>query len=219
MSSKRTRNSHGATASIDWAALRGRLESLRTALEKGEQPPREDARRILQERARTFARPPAAPFSVDLLETLQFELAHETYAIETSYVREVHRLREFTPLPGSPSFIVGLANIRSQLLTVIDLKKLFELPEKGLTDLNKIIIVNRNGLELGILADVIHGIRLLSSDAIQPTLPTLTEIRARFLRGISPERVVVLDMEKLLSSEGLFQREAGSTDPAHENRR
>jgi purine-binding chemotaxis protein CheW len=89
----------------------------------------------------------------------------------------------------------------------VDLKKFFELPEKGLTDLNKAIVVAAAGMELGILADAVTGFRRIPLRGLQPSLPTLTEIRAEYLKGISGDRLVLLDGEKILSDPKLVVRQ------------
>jgi purine-binding chemotaxis protein CheW len=164
--------------------------------------------RILRARAQALARAPqAAPAAGTLLELLEFRLASERYAVESRHVQEVHPLRDLTPLPCTPPFIVGIVNVRGRILPVVDLKKFFDLPERGLTDLHRIILVRGHGLELGLLADVIVGVRSVAADSLQPSLPTLTGIRADYLKGISEERLVVLDLERLLSDPKIIVHE------------
>jgi len=67
-----------------------------------------------------------------------------------------------------------------------------------LTDLHRIILVRGNDLEVGLLADVIVGVRSVEAESLQPSLPTLTGIRADFLKGVSAERLVVLDLDRIL---------------------
>jgi purine-binding chemotaxis protein CheW len=156
--------------------------------------------RILRARAETLARKrPDAPAAGTLLEVLEFRLASERYAVESRHVQEVHPLRELTPLPGTPLFVLGIVNVRGRILPVFDLKKFFDLPEQGLTDLHRIIRVRGNDLELGLLADVIVGVHSVVAASLQPSLPTLTGIRADYLKGVSDERLVVLDLERILS--------------------
>jgi purine-binding chemotaxis protein CheW len=142
-----------------------------------------------------------------MLELLEFRLASERYALETRHVQDVHPLRELTPLPCTPPFILGIVNVRGRVLPVLDLKKFFDLPERGLTDLHRMILVRGNGLELGLLADVIVGIRSVSADSLQPSLPTLCGIRADYLKGIGEDRLVVLDFDRILSDPKIIVHE------------
>ncbi|MGJ0535045.1 MAG: chemotaxis protein CheW [Methylocystis sp.] len=162
---------------------------------------------LLRARARLLAQPPDAETAAPAIEVVTLLLAYETYAIETAYVREVYPLKELTPLPCTPAFVAGIVNVRGQVMSVIDLKHLFELPPKGLTDLNKIVIVSDGAMEFGILADAILGVRNIPLHEIQPGLPTLTGVREDYLQGITAEGLVVLDAARLLHNENIVIHE------------
>jgi purine-binding chemotaxis protein CheW len=110
-------------------------------------------------------------------------------------------------MPCAPPFVLGIINVRGQILSVIDIKKFFDLPEKGLTDLNKVIILHSDSTEFGILADVILGVRSVSLSELQPSLPTLTGIRQEYLKGVTKERLVILDAAKLLCDKRIIIHE------------
>ena len=159
-----------------------------------------EAERIVRARAKALAIPRrASTLAGAMLEVLEFRLASERYALETRHVQDVHPLRDLTPLPCTPTFVLGIVNVRGRILPVLDLKKFFDLPERGLTDLHRIILVQGNDLEFGLLADVIVGVRSVAADSLQPSLPTLTGIRAEYLKGIGEDRLVVLDVERILA--------------------
>ena len=162
--------------------------------------PSSAATRILRARAQALARPPEKmPKAETLLEVLEFRLAQERYAVETAQVGEVCPLKDLTPLPGTPPFVLGIVNIRGRILAVFDLKKFFELPPQGLTDLHRIVIVRCGDLEFGLLADAIVGVRSIAVDSLQPSLPTLTGIRAEYLKGVTSDALVVLDLARLMA--------------------
>lgn len=155
---------------------------------------------ILKARARELARPLAQEKPDEqALDVVEFRLAHERYAVEQRYVREVHPLRELTPLPGVPAFYAGVINVRGQILPVIDIKKFFDLPETGITDLHVAVVVRAKDVDVGILADAVATVRTIGLSDIQPSLPTLTGIRAQYLKGVTPERLVILDVSKILA--------------------
>jgi purine-binding chemotaxis protein CheW len=165
-------------------------------------PSPDEKTRILKERARDLARAPEeAGGGEERLTVVEFMLAHERYALELAYIREVYPLKELTPLPGTPDFVMGIVNVRGQILSIIDIGRFFELPQKGLTNLNQVIILKSDDMEFGILADEILGTRSIPQSAIQPSLPTLTGIRAAYLKGVTGDRVVILDGAKILSDD------------------
>lgn len=165
-----------------------------------------EAAAILRARARALARPSDedAPESATLLDLLEFRLAEERYAVETRHVREVYPLKDLTPLPGTPPFVRGIVNVRGRILPVVDLKKFFDLPEQGLTDLHRIIVVEGNDLTLGLLADAVVGVRSVPAGSLQPSLPTLTGIRSDYLKGVTAERLVVLDVDRILADPNII---------------
>lgn len=167
-----------------------------------------DTAQILRARARALARPPEhAPAAETMLDVLEFRLARERYAIETRYVREVYPLKDLTPLPCTPPFVLGVVNVRGRIFPVVDLKQFFDLPEQGLTDLHRIILLEGNDLELGLLADATVGVRSIPVESLQPSLPTLTGIRGEYLKGVTAEHLVVLDVARILADPNIIVHE------------
>jgi purine-binding chemotaxis protein CheW len=168
----------------------------------------EEKRSILRARAKSLAQEPENNREAEeSIEVLAFLLAHETYAIETIFIREVNPLTELTPLPCTPDYIYGIINIRGQILTIIDMKKFLDLPEKGITNLNRVIVVRQEEMALGILADEIIGIRNIPDKGLNPPLPTMTGIYAGYLKGVTGEGIILLDMERLLNDSKLIVHE------------
>jgi purine-binding chemotaxis protein CheW len=167
-----------------------------------------DAQHILRTRAKALARPSEpAPAAATLLEVLEFRVAQEGYAVETRYVREVYPLKNLTPLPCTPPFVLGIVNVRGRILPVFDLKMFFDLPEQGLTDLHRIILIEGNEMELGLLADATVGVRSIPADSLQPSLPTLTGVRSEYLKGVTIDRLVVLDAARILADPRIIVHE------------
>ena len=202
----------GQNGGTDWSEVHRRLETSRSAMQRRLTPSVEERRTILRARARFLAQErkedkdlPQSP-----LEVVEFLLAAEHYGIELTNIREIHALSEFTPVPGTPAFVLGLTNVRGQILSLIDIKKLFDLPERGLTDLNKVIVVRTHQMELGILADAVLGVRTIAPSEFQTSLPTLTGIRAEYLKGITKDPLVILDVEKILSDGKIVVDDGGN---------
>jgi purine-binding chemotaxis protein CheW len=187
-------------ARIDWQEIHRRLESARVALERKTAPTGDEKKKVLKARAKILAiEPETDKWDADRIEVVEFLLAYENYAVESSFVREVYPLKYLAPLPGTPPFVAGIINVRGQIVSVIDLKKFFGLPDKGLTDLNKVIILRDGKTEFGILADDMLNVGHVQPGELQSSLPTLTGVRADYLKGVTAGRLVVLDAAKLLS--------------------
>ena len=165
------------------------------------------AETILRDRARRSARAAASEPTEDLVEVLEFGLAGETYAFMTSQVHDVQPLRELTLLPCTPSFLLGLINIRGRLVPVIDLKKFFGLPERGITDLHKVLVLRGDQVEIGLLADTVEGVLSVDRRSIQTPPATLGGIAAEYIKGVTTERLVILDAQAILDSPHLVIEE------------
>jgi purine-binding chemotaxis protein CheW len=134
---------------------------------------------------------------------VEIELAHEKYAVESAYVREVLPLKELTPLPGTPAYVLGIINVRGQILSVIDLRVFFELPRDAQTRAGKVIVLKSGDMEVGLAADVVVQARSIPLDEIHPALPTMTGIRETYLRGIAGGDLVILDVGRLLADKSI----------------
>ena len=184
-------------STADWAEINRHIAAARVA---GFALSPETERGILKKRAQELAREPERRERADeMVDAVEFDLANERYAFPLAQVCEVSVLRELTPVPCTPPFVLGIINLRGIIRTVIDLKKFFELPDAGITELNKIIVIEHDGMQLGVLADAIRGVCRIPLADLQPSLPTLTDVRADYLRGITSGRLVVLDAAKILS--------------------
>jgi len=188
---------------IDWADVRQRLRAAEQALADNAALPPQRLKAVLEARARVLAaEPPPAPQGTPV-EVLKFELARERYGIETAWVREVFPLRDLTPVPGTPAFVLGVVGVRGRIVSLLDIRHFFELPETGLSDLNKVILLGDGAMEFGVLADAVGGVHAIAADEWQAPLPTLTGIRAEYLKGITRAREVVLDAQKLLADRAI----------------
>ena len=155
---------------------------------------------LLRLRAQALARPPAAAARDGAtLDVLEFGLADERYALPTAGIDEVLAFEQLTPLPGTPAFMLGIVNVRGRMVAVIDIRKFFDLPERGITDLHQVILVRGHGLEVGLLADDVIGLRSVDVGSLQASLPTLHGIRSDYLKGVTGDSLIVLDLDRLLA--------------------
>ncbi len=186
---------------VDWPHVRSRLEAAIRLTKQDLEASADEKQKILRARARALSKEKEIITQDTEVQVLEFILAYERYGMDLSSVREVYPLKDLTPLPSAPDFVLGVIHIRGQILSLLNLKKFFGLPEKGLTDFNKVIIIENETLELGILADGIEGIRTVSSREMQANLPLLTGNRQDYLRGVTQDRLILLDAQKILSDE------------------
>jgi purine-binding chemotaxis protein CheW len=186
-----------------WGSVRQRLEALERRIEQGfAGDPAEHEARLL-ERTQAWARRAQEENPGNLLEVLCFSLGEERYAVESGYVATVLPLPQFTPLPGTPPYVLGIVSVRGHIVSVLDLRVFFELPIEGLSDRNYLVVLRNQEMEFGLLADRIRGIEQMARTGLQAGLANLSGIRANYLLGISSEQTTVLDGARLLGDPSL----------------
>lgn len=184
---------------IDWQRAKQRLARAGQSLEEALHLSPERSRAVMEERARVLARVPAVPTgAAETLEFVVFALAGERYGIETHYIREVVRLADYTPLPGAPDFLVGVTNLRGQVLAIIDLRRFFGVEVRGLSDLSRVLVAGLDRPEFGILADAVHDVVTLPRDRVLEPPETVAGVAREYLRGVTADALILLDGSALL---------------------
>lgn len=186
----------GAGRTFDWQEAYARLERARRALEAGAERPPEEVARILRERAAALARPleEAVP-PAEVVELLVFSLAGERYGIETAHVLEVVPLRELTPVPCTPPFVLGVVNHRGRILPVLDFRRLLELAADGVAEGSRVVAAEAGGMTFGVYADAVAGTVRVGAHEVGPPPLTLAADRRTWIRGVTGEMVAVLDLD------------------------
>jgi purine-binding chemotaxis protein CheW len=103
--------------------------------------------------------------------------------------------------------VLGIINIRGTIHSVIDLKKIFSLPDRGLPEFNKVIVIENEAMKFGIVVDSVVGTSLIPRTSMNPPPPTYTGIRAEYVKGVAPGPVIVLDAGKILADQNLVVNE------------
>ncbi|MBI5325478.1 MAG: purine-binding chemotaxis protein CheW [Ignavibacteriae bacterium] len=159
----------------------------------------ETTKRVLKQRAEILAREPKIVMDVELIDIIEFQLSGETYAFELDFVKEVCPLKEYTQVPCTPSLIVGVVNVRGKVVSVVDIRKFFSLPDKGISDFNKIILIENTEMQFGVLADSITDVCSVRVDELQTELPQVKGINSEYLKGVTMGGVIILNTEKILT--------------------
>jgi purine-binding chemotaxis protein CheW len=162
-----------------------------------------DNQTILQERARRLALPQRESAGGDTIDVVMFSIGVEKYLIESKYILEIAKLRDYTPVPGTPNFVLGLTNIRGTILALIDLRSFFTLPSRGITDLTRVIVLGTTQMEFGILAQRADQSVAISQSQILATPDSISTGTRKFVRGVSADAALFLDAKMLLQEERL----------------
>ncbi len=160
---------------------------------------------ILNNRAKLLAERIVEPDGeVNRLMIVEFLLIPEKYALPGAIIAEVLPLRDFTPIPGTPPFVVGVINARGKITSVINLKSFLHLQEKGITELNKVIIIKKENVEFGILVDAILGAEEILMSKVHPPPANLGEMGGEYITGVTDEGIILLNPDSIFSNKSLI---------------
>ena len=135
---------------------------------------------------------------------LTFFLANEEYGLEILKVREIISVMEITSVPQTPDFIKGVINLRGKVIPVVDLRLKFGMSEKEYTKETCTIVVDVQGLLMGIVVDTVSEVLDISKSDIEPPPSFGSTIKTDFILGmgkVKGEIKILLSIGKILSAE------------------
>jgi len=139
----------------------------------------------------------------EVLQWVTFKLEGEVYGINVMQVQEVLRVSEITPVPGAPSYILGIINLRGNVVTVLDTRMRFGLPMYETGDASRVVIVESKGNVLGILVDSVAEVVYLRSSEIESAPNVGNDESSKYIQGVYSSEgnlLILVDVNKLLSN-------------------
>lgn len=143
-----------------------------------------------------------------------FQLDNEEYAVSVQQVGLIERITPITRVPQTVDFVKGVINLRGVVTPIIDLRIRFGLSEAGFTDHSRIIIVNMDDKEVGLIVDAANDVVDIPEETIEPAPEVIGTVDIDYIEGVAKleERLIILlDLEKVLSAE-----EVNSLQPVKE---
>ena len=135
---------------------------------------------------------------------LTFKIGKEDYAIEIKFVNEIFGIQNITKVPNVRDYIKGIINLRGMIVPVIDIRNRFKLEQVEYDDRTCIIVVNYNGLPIGLIVDEVSEVLNLAENQIAPPPQTNKGTHSRFIQGIGKDGEdvkIILNIRKLLYDE------------------
>jgi purine-binding chemotaxis protein CheW len=153
---------------------------------------------ILREQARRYARIPPESQDAGETEVLLFQLGAEQYAIELGLLQSVHPLRGITEVPGAPSPVVGILNVRGEVVTILDLAAAFgtKTSTQNGGEARVLLVDAPAGGRVGLLVDDVLGVRRLAFAELDRSW-----LRQDYAGGIAEARVILVNLKQFLFSE------------------
>lgn len=139
-----------------------------------------------------------------IIQWVTFHLENEKYGIKVMQVQEVLRMTEIAPVPGAPHYVLGIINLRGNVVTVVDTRRRFGLPDAEADDETRIVIIEADNNVVGILVDSVAEVVDLKASEIETAPNVGNDESSKYIQGVSSrdeELLILVDVNKLLSDE------------------
>jgi purine-binding chemotaxis protein CheW len=155
--------------------------------------------------AMSQATPQPAPETGEILKVVGFTLGGQEYVVDILKVKEIKLMMPITRVPKAPVYLQGVANLRGDIIPVIDLRKKLKLPPEKATEETRIMVIELESRLLGIIVDSVTENYDLRARDISPPPAAISSIEAAFVRGVAKigERLLIfLDIDRLMAVPG-----------------
>ena len=139
-----------------------------------------------------------------ILQWVTFRLADETYGINVMNVQEVLRVPEIAPVPGAPDYVLGIINLRGNVVTVLDTRKRLGRPEQAEDDATRIVILGTDKSVVGIMVDSVAEVVEMRRSAIESSPNVGNDESSKYIDGVATYKddlLILIDVNKLLTDE------------------
>lgn len=163
----------------------------------------ETADEILKRRADSLARETIEEEATHRLALLLFRISEEWYAVRVSDVREIFQEYEITVIPSVPEHILGVVNVRGEILSVTDPARLMRLGAiEGVADAQPpAIVITYGDVATAMVVDEIGDIAEVPNDAVEPAISIIDRAQAEYIAGsvhVGDSMVGLLNIERML---------------------
>lgn len=140
----------------------------------------------------------------DKIEYLCFKVNNISYAIEQSYIQELHMEIHPKKIPSVPKFIKGIVNIRGDILSITDISEFFENEPIQERKSYQMFRIKYKKLEFGVIVDDIEDIISIGKSDIHPFLSSDNTKIGKFLKGVNAKMVNIIDAESLMNDASII---------------
>ncbi len=133
-----------------------------------------------------------------------YQLAGEQFGVDIAAVESIIKMQEIAAVPQAPEFVEGVTNLRGEVLPVIDLRKRFEIPAADDSEEERIVVVEIDGQNVGMIVDAVTEVLTLDEDAIEAPSALVIGSSVDFITGIAKvddQLVTIIDLRMVLLSD------------------
>src|SRR5574344_2685117 len=134
-----------------------------------------------------------------------FSLSGKDYAIDIMYVKEIAKAGRFTYVPNTLPFVLGVYNLRGDIIPILDLRLFFniEVPERTDNRLENMLILSVGEQTFGVVVDKIDKVVGVQKSKIQPPHPLFGDINIKYISGVveaNHRLYILLDIDRMFNS-------------------
>ena len=147
-------------------------------------------------------------------QLVTFTLDDVEFGLDIAKIQEIVNRSAITPVPGSPSFILGVLNLRGQIIPIIDTRLRFHLEPAEVTAKTRIIVMSLADQSTGMQVDAVSEVVKLDDFSLRETPPLVAGVRSDYLAGMvqaGNRLITLIEMDKILDSEEFGQKESIQT--------
>jgi purine-binding chemotaxis protein CheW len=133
-----------------------------------------------------------------------FELGTEHFGIDIESVEGINKILDITKVPQAPACVEGVANLRGQVIPVVDLHKRFGMPAAPLTNESRIVVANLGTAKIGMIVSAVSEVLTIDDSTIEPPPSMVSNVNSAYIIGIAnidKHLVILLDLAKVLTIE------------------
>ncbi|MFP4509279.1 MAG: CheR family methyltransferase [Spirochaetota bacterium] len=150
-----------------------------------------------------------------------FSLGGKDYGIDIMKVKEIAKFRTFTYVPNTPEYVRGVYNLRGDIISIIDLRIMFNLAFDELSEGSPHdgLIIRLEENMLGIIVDSIARVVGISRSSIQPPHPIFADINLKYIEGVvehNDRLYIILDVERIFARDGGKSAESAAPDALYQ---
>ena len=132
---------------------------------------------------------------------MTFNLLKEEFGVEINSVQEIIRAADITPVPGAPSHVRGVINLRGKIIPVVDLRRRFSLPEADSSDEQRIVVVELGPKRIGMLVDSVSQVIKVPAGVVEEMPDEAINVDENYIKGVGKfnnRLIIILDLNRSL---------------------
>ncbi|MBC5635983.1 chemotaxis protein CheW [Ornithinibacillus sp. BX22] len=137
-------------------------------------------------------------------KVIVFQLKDEEFAVSVQQIGSIERIQTITRVPNTAHFVKGVINLRGVVTPIVDLRSRIGIEEAEYTESTRIIIVNLEDMEVGLIVDAANDVIDISTETIEPAPEVIGAVNADYIEGVvklENRLLILLDLRKVLTNE------------------